>query len=170
MARTISKSISAATIYALDASQPFDTDDNGMPIANMVFTMDGNPTQNRARLEACKQAGHKNVMILQIVIDETKLKVSPDVFVSNSKICKPDTVYGREYVTQTFKVTFYRGFAMTENGMESFEDAFVGETTPAKLLKLARDRYQSQSVVVTESNVSEQRRYMTRDKYLELAR
>lgn len=172
MARTISKSISSATINVLDPSKSFKTDVNGMPIANVSFVLDGNPTMNKARIAAQKFCGSKNVMVLSIDVDETKLTVSPDVFIANSSVCDPNEVYGREYVTQTFKITTYHGFYIDpENcSMVQFENCYFGETTANKLLKHAQDAAGTLNCVVTDSSVSDERRYMSREKYMQLAR
>ena len=170
MARTITKGIASATIYALDPTKKFDVDENGMPKANVVFATDGNPTSNKARLLAEKFCKSRNVMVLDVVVDETKLNVAPDVFYSNSAICLNGNTYGREYVTQTFKTTWIWGFAMGENGMESIEDCYMGVTTESKLLNYVRKNAGTQNCIITRTEIREQRRYMTRDKFMELAR
>ena len=169
MSRTVTKSIASATVYVLDPSKDFEIDANGMPVANVTFELDGNPSPNRARIQAEKVCKSKNVMVLNIEVDETKIKVDPAIFMAHSEVCKPDTAYGREYVTQTFKITNVKGFYMdVESGLTNFEFEYMGVTTDSKLLKAARDKYGMQAVV-TVKNVIEERRYMTRDKYLALA-
>lgn len=170
MARTVSKSIASATIYALDAAKAFDID-NGKPVANLVFTMDGNPSENKARIEASKMAGHKNVMILDIMVDETKVSVDPHVFMMNSSLCVEGESYGREYVTQTFKTTYYRGWYTDESGnMVAFENCYFGETTDSKLRKHAIDACGTQNVIITDKVVKDERRFMRREKYMSLAK
>lgn len=169
MARTVSKSIASATVYVLDATKAFDIKD-GKPIANVVLNMDGNPSMNKARIEAAKTLGHKNIMILDIQVDETKVSVSPDVFMMNSSVCVEGESYGREFVTQTFKVTFYRGWYTDNDGtMVAFENAYMGETTDAKLRKHAIEACGTQNVIITEKTVKDERRFMRREKYMSLA-
>lgn len=170
MTRTVTKAISSATVYALDPSKPFDTDDNGMPLPNLVFAIDGNPTSNRARIAAQKAAGHKNVMVLRVDVDESKVKVAPATFYANSSICVSGESYSREYVTQTFKVTRIHGFYIdAETGaFEPFTHNYFGVTTDSKLLKAVRDVY-GLNAVISETVIEEQRRFMTRETYMELA-
>lgn len=169
MARTISKSIASATIYVLDATKPFDTDENGMPVANRSLQCDGAPSMNKARILAEKAFGTKNLMVLSIDVDETKLKVDPTTFYANSQPCVDGEVYGREFVTQTLKVTTITVFYVDGGIPKTVELVYNGETTPSKLLKFARENT-SQTAVVTSSVVNEERRYMTREDYLKLAR
>ena len=169
MARTISKSIASATIYILDPSKEFKTDENGMPVANVTMYLDGNPSENKARIAAQKFCGSKNVMVLNIDVDETKLSVSPDVFIAHSKVCADGATYGREYITQTFKVTYIDGFYMDERGMHTFATAYNGETTQSKLLNYVRGTF-GQNAVITLTTVIDERRYMARDDYMKLAK
>ncbi len=170
MARTVTKSLASATVYALDATQPFTTGANGMPEPNLVFNIDGNPTSNRARIAAQKAAGHKNVMVLRVDVDESKVKVSPATFYANSNLCVSGESYGREYVTQTFKVTRAKGFYIdAESGaFEQFTHNYFGVTTDSKLLKAVRDVY-GMNAVISDTVIEEQRRYMSREDYMELA-
>lgn len=170
MSRTVTKSLATATVYALDATKPFETDSNGLPIANLVFNIDGNPTANRARIAAQKAAGHKNVMVMTIDVDETKVKVSPATFYANSSLCKENESYGREYITQTFKLTKVSGFYIDDESgnMTPYTNTYFGVTTDSKLLKAMRDTY-GMTAIVTSKPIVEERRYMARDKYMELA-
>lgn len=170
MSRTVTKSLATATVYALDATKEFETDANGMPIANLVFNIDGNPTANRARIAAQKAAGHKNVMIMSIEVDETKVKVSPTTFYANSSRCKEGETYGRDYVTQTFKLTEVSGFYIDDEtgNMTPYANTYFGMTTDSKLLKAMRDTY-GMTAIITAKPIVEERRYMARDKYMELA-
>ena len=169
MARTVTKSLASATIYVLNATKPFEVDENGIPMPNVIFTMDGNPSPNRARIAAEKHCKTKNIMIMRIDVDETKLRVDPHVFYVNSALCDEDSSYGREYVTQTFKVTYLDGFAMSDDGMTPFHVFYAGETTDNKLLNYAREIV-NPSAIVTQKRIVEERRYMTRERYMELAR
>ena len=168
MARTVSKSLASATVYVFDPSTEFELDENGMPKPNRNFKLDGNPSANVARIQAQKLYG-KNVLVCSVEVDETKLSVAPSVFIANSDICKEGESYGREYVTQTFKITEISGFYIGTEGMTKFEYEFAGETTQNKLLNMICDKYQTRNAVITSSTVKDERRYMTRDKYLELA-
>ena len=170
MARSISKSIASAIVYILDPTVEFDIVD-GKPVANTTMLLDGNPSMNKALIEAQKFCGHKNVMVLDIKVDETKVTVSPAAFMLNSRVCIEGQSYGREYITQTFKVTYYRGWYIDSDGnMVNFENAYNGETTDSKLRKHAIDACGSKNIVITEKTVKEERRYMRREKYMELAR
>ena len=168
MARRISKNLASATIFVFDPSTEYELDENGMPKANRKFTVDGNPSDNAARIQAQKRYG-KNVLVLAIHVDETKLTVSPDTFIANSKVCVEGETYTREFVTQTFKVTRFYGFYTDESGLHKFTYEFAGETTANKLRNMACERTGSQNTVITSTEIVEERRYMTRAKYLELA-
>lgn len=168
MARSISKSIASATIFVFDPGTRYELDENGMPKANRKFTVDGNPSENAARIQAQKRYG-KNVLVLGIQVDETKLTVSPETFIANSEICVAGETYTREYVTQTFKVTRFGGFYTDADGLHQFAYEFAGETTANKLRNMACERTGSQNTVITSTEVVEERRYMARSKYLELA-
>ena len=170
MARTVTKSMASATVYALDATKAFETDENGMPKPNLVFNIDGNPTANRARIAAQKTAGHKNVMVVSIDVDESKVRVAPATFYANSNICKDGETYGREFVTQTFKLTKVSGFYIDDEtgNMTPYTNTYFGVTTDSKLLKAMRDSY-GMTAIITAKPIIEERRYMARDKYMELA-
>lgn len=169
MARTISKAIASATVYVFDPSTNFELDENGMPMANRTFQLDGNPSENKARIQAQQRFG-KNVMVLAVEVDETKLRIAPATFIANSEICKPDTTYGREYITQTFKVTTVSGFYTDADGLHQFSEVYAGETTANKLRNWVCDKFNTQNAVVANATVSEERRYMSRETYLELAK
>lgn len=169
MARTISKSIASATVYILDPMKEFKLDENGVPIANVIMHLDGNPSANKARIAAEKFCKSKNIMVTKIEVDETKLTVSPDVFIAHSKICKENETYGREYITQTFKVTYIDGLFMDENVMKVFNVEYNGETTQNKLLNYVRETF-NQTAIITNTKVLDERRYMLREDYLKLAK
>ena len=168
MARKVTKSVSSATIFGFDPSKDFETGEDGFPIPNVVISADGNPTDNKARLLLEKHTGNKNVMVIRIEVDETKLSVGPNVFVVNSSPCIEGETYGREYITQTFKRTYLEGFYI-DGTMHTFQLDFVGTSTPNKNLALVRTEFGVQAVI-TKTEVVEERRFMTREKYLELAR
>lgn len=170
MARTVSKSLASATIYVLNPAEEFNVDENGMPIANVVFSVEGNPSQNKARILAEKYCESRNIMVLNIDVDESKLSVAPDVFIANSDICEEGKSYGREYVTQTFKITHIDGFYMdTDKGIQRFDVYLEDKTTDSKMLKFVREQY-GNTACITSSVVIDERRFMTRERYLELAR
>lgn len=169
MARSISKKVNSATIYVLDPSKSFEVDDNGMPKANVTIEVDGAPTDNKARIIAQKECGSKNVMVLDVVIDTNKLTVSPDVFRMHSSVCVEGETYGREYVTQEFKITYIDGFYMSDEGMQPFSTTYNGVTTDSKLLNYARE-VNNNTAIITNKRVETERRYMTREKYIELGK
>lgn len=169
MARKVSKSLSNATIYVFDPSQPFEIDTNGLPKPNVIVNADGNPSANKARLLAQKACGSKNVMVVSIDVDETKLSVAPDVFMANSSVCVDGATYGHDVVTQVFKITKVGGFYFGENGMEQFATVYNGTTTENKMLNFVRDLF-GPTAVITTSKVVEERRWMSRAHYLALAK
>jgi hypothetical protein len=130
--------------------------------------LNGNPSDNRARIQAQKLFG-KNVMVISVDVDETKLNVSPSDFIANSKVCKPNESYGREYITQTFKVTTIKGFYTDKDGMHIMNLTYSGTTTDNKLRNFACDYYDTLNVVITNTTVTDERRYMTRERYMQLA-
>lgn len=168
MARIINKTIASATIRYFIPSKPFEVDENGMPKPNETLFVDGNPSQNKARILGEKAFKTKNLMVVSIEVDETKLKVDPLVFLAHSDVCEDGATYSREYVTQQFEYTRIWGFTFEDGAMKPFEMTYEGKTTANKLLNYVREKY-SQAAVITNSEVCTERRYMTRAKYLELA-
>ena len=169
MARSISKSLASATVYVFDPSIAFELDENGNPKPNREFKIDGNPSLNAARIKAQKLYG-RNILVTDVQVDETKLTVSPTDFLMHSSVCLDGESYGREFVTQTFKITTYRGWYMSEDGMTAFENEYVGETTQSKLQTHAIASTGTKNTVITDVTVREERRFMSRDKYMELAK
>ena len=167
MARKVTKSIVKSTVYGLNPSAPFDTDENGFPIANVTLLVQGNPSQNQAYLKLAKFCGSKNVMVIDIVADETKISIDPFTFYAHSKACIEGISYGREYITQTFKITEYDVLYMSSEGMKYGSGFYIGETTQSKLLNYARESHPN--CIITQTRVIDERRFMTRNEYLELA-
>ena len=169
MARSVTKSLASATIYVFDPSRDFSIGEDGMPLPNRKFVCDGNPSENKARILAEKHCKSKNVMVVRIEVDETKLNVTPETFYANSEECDPDATYGREFVTQTFKITLINGFYIDTAGMHSFTVDYFGVTTDSKLLSYVREQF-GQRATITHAAIVEERRYMTRERYIELAK
>ena len=165
MARSISKSLASAKIYVLNPNKSIEFDENGAPIPNDSFEMDGNPSQKKAELTAYKKFGTKNIMVLRIDVDETKLTVNPDVFFVNASPCEDGKTYGREYVTQTFKSTSYK--FITASGVK--EGMYFGTTTFNKLLSYVRESEPNAILIPDSISVIDTRYYMTREKYMSLA-
>ena len=168
MARIINKTIASATIHYFIPSKPFEVDENGMPKANETLFVDGNPSPNKARILGEKAFKTKNLMVVSIEVDETKLKVEPMVFLAHSDVCEDGVSYSREFVTQQFEYTRIWGFCFEDGNMKPFEATYEGKTTANKLLNYVRETH-GQTAVITNSEVCTERRYMPRSKYLELA-
>ena len=169
MARSISKGIAASIIYVFDPSKHFDVGEDGMPLPNVTIACDGRPSPNKARIIAERECKSKNVMVLSIVTDETKLTISPDVFIANSTACVNGASYGHDTIVQTFKTTTVSGFYMDENGMKSFSVTYVGTTTQNKLLNFVRDEV-SPNAVITRTDVMDCKRWMPKTLFMELAK
>ena len=168
--RKVTKAIASSTINVVDTNKELQFDVEGNVLPNVQINVDGIPTENRARLIAEKHCKHKNVMVLSIDVDENKLTLSAETFIMCGTVCEPNTVYGREYITQTFKFTSYNGIAIIDGKQKPISDIYIGETTPNKLLKAARENYDSDKVIITNTQVVESRYYLKREKYLELAK
>lgn len=169
MARSISKGIAASVIHVFDPSKEFTVDSDGMPLPNVFINCDGKPSPNRARIIAERECKSKNVMVLHIVTDETKLTVAPDVFIANSTPCVDGESYGHDTIVQTFKTTTISGFYMNEEGMKSFSITYIGMTTQNKLLNYVREEV-APNAVITRTDVMDCKRWMTKAKFMELAK
>ena len=170
MARAITKSLASSIVFGLDANKEFDMTDDGAIIPNVTVQCDGVPSETKALNLLAKKVGHRNVMVLNVQTDETKLSLSAAGFLMNSMVCKENEVYGHDFVTQTVKITVYNGFAVVDGKPQPFIGEWIGETTKAKVLKAERDARNSRNVVVTSMQVKEERRYMSRELYLKLAK
>ena len=170
MARRVTKNIASAHVYALDGTKDFKVDDDGMPLPNVDFYMDGNPHPNRARMAAEKYVGHKNIMVIKVDVDETKVSVSPDRFYQYSSPCLEGISYGHDTITATFEFTTVRGFYMDAEGMHQFEEQYPGVTTDARLLNHIRELKGTQMAAITSKQITEDRRWMYKTEYLALAR
>ena len=169
MGRTINKNMSSSTVYAIDANKPIEQDENGVIVANMVFQVEGVCSENKARIRAEKLAGHKNVMIMFVDVDETKLTVNPDVFYYNSSPCRDGVSYGREYVTQSFTNLSVNGLYKGEDGiLKPFVYNIPNEMADSRVLSYMREAYGKDAVILNIERETE-KRYMLRTKYIELA-
>lgn len=169
MARAIAKNTAKATIYAFDATRDFELDESGMPKANLVVFATGKPSAAKAQRLVEVKAGHKNVMVLNVEVEETALSLDSETFRRNSLPCVAGVSYGHDYVCQTFKVTKMRGFYLdAEKGLQQFEDTYNGATTPNKLLNFARSLFPN--ATITNTVVEEEKRYMLKEQYIELAK
>ena len=171
MARAISKKMVSATIYGFDATKEFQLDESGNPIANVVIQCDGNPSENKARILLERECGTKNVMVMNIEIDESKLNASSEDFYNHSEKCEEGVNYGREFITRIFKVTAVGGFYFdNDNKLQPFSTTYFDVTTDSKLLNWVRDVFDTNRVTITASEVIEEKRYMKRDDYFNLAK
>lgn len=170
MARAVSKKMVSATIYGFNADIEFELDDNGMPKPNVVIQCDGNPSQNKARILLERECNTKNVMVMNIDIDESKLNVSSEDFYNHSEKCEDGVNYGREFVTRVFKITAVGGFYFDDNGIHAFGTTYFDVTTDNKLLNWCRELFDTERVTITTNEVIEEKRYMKRDDYLKLAK
>ena len=176
MARGINKSIAHSTIFALNCSIPIVMNENNSPVANMVFSMNGTPNVNVALREAIRRAKDangnptKNVMILDIMTTTTNVQVSASDFIANSNVCQNGVSYGHEYITREFQVTVLDIMWIDKDGMHNATIYYDGKTTQNKLLNYARDYTKCQNTCILNSDVKNERRYMTNEKYASLAK
>lgn len=170
MARTINKSIVESTICVLDPSIKFEIDENGMPIANRFIDVSGAPSMNAARIKAQKAFG-KNVMVIEVRTDESKIQLDPKTFYGCSFEVKDGETLTRDYVSQTFKFTRIMGYAsdMKTGMLAPFTLLYFGVTTDSKLHNFACESLDSSNVCIASKEVVEERRAMERNKYLKLA-
>ena len=164
MARTISKNVATATIYVLDPNKAYTLDNNGMPIANVTIDVNGAPSRARAERIAREYCDSKNVMVMRIDVDETKLNVDPDTFILNSSVCAAGATYGREYKVQTFDVMHVTVFDGTT--LSTF--TINGNMAASRLLNYVREMTTPNAVVLNREDVQE-RRYMSVERYMALA-
>ena len=140
MARTIAKAMTVSTIHAFDPTKPFETDENGMPIANVTFTHNGNVSAERGQRLAELHCKTKNVMFMFVTTETTKSVVSPELFYVNSETCENDKSYGHDTVVQEFTFTYGDGFFVSSDGMQKLdciaqpELMYFGKTTMSKYI------------------------------------
>ena len=175
MARSITKKVASATIYGFNADIDFEIGDDGFPIPNVTIECDGNPTENKARILLEKKCNTKNVMLIKIEVDETKINVDPNDFYLNSSLCVDGENYDRNFVTKVFKITSVGGFYFADgkNGdkqMHSFSDDYVGVTTDNKLLNYYKDVFDSSRLTITTTDIHDEKRFMLKSEYLKLAK
>ena len=174
MARATNVIVKSSTILALDMKKSFKRDENNKPIANLIFTVNGTPNMASAQRKACELVKHKNVMIIGIIKNENEtFTLSADVFIANSKVCEPNVSYGHDFVTREFSVTQVDATYIDDN-FEIITETIVynGKTTTNKLLNFAREYFNNNNVVIDESTivVKNEKRYMSKDTYMELGR
>lgn len=171
MARSINKSIITSTIFGLDANKEFKINEDGMPIANVTIECNGKPSMVKATSLLVKACKHKNVMVLDVQTNEIKKLISAETFYANSEHCEKDAAYGREFVTQEFKITLASGFYIVDGKMQQFENIpYFGTTTDNKLLNYVRDYLETPIATITKKQVGIDRRYMSREKFEELSK
>lgn len=173
MARSINTLSAAATIYGIDPSKELKFDETGMPMPNVVIKANGNPSETRAFNLLAQHCKSKNVMVHHIDVDTNKLKVPSDVFLTHSKVCEKNVTYGHDYVVQTFKKSVLTGFYKDAKGkMHQFEEAYYVVTTVMnKLLNLVKDAHEDATfVMITKTDVVEEKRYMTKEEFMDLAK
>ena len=167
--RKISKGIATSIINIIDPNKDMSFDENGFPLPNVTMEVSGTPSMNKARILAQREFG-RNVMVVSVDTDESKLTLDSETFYAHSSKCENGATYGHDMVTLTFKVTQAQGFAMTSEGMKPFDFEMVGTTTANKLHNAVCDATGSTNVIITTTNVVEERRYMSREQYVELAK
>lgn len=163
MARTIKKAIieSIITVAYIDENDEYK--EGQIPVK-------GRPTENRALIIAQKKYG-KNAMVLDIETDETSISISPVAFLAHSEVCEEGETYGREFVTQTFEITSFNVKYRTKAGMMETTLFYDGKTTVSKLRNFAIEKLDTKNVLVLPNTieVTQERRYMTKSAYLQLA-
>lgn len=170
MARSVSKQLVTSTILGLDPTQPYEVDDNKMPLPNLTVDVDGKPSDRAALITLQKAAGHKNVMHIRTECDIAKVALPAHIFLSFSEPCVAGATYGREYVTQVVKIPLLKGFAMTEVGMVPFCLVFPdGPAAESKYRKFVAEQLDTHNLTITDVTVVESRRFMTRDAYADIA-
>ena len=175
MARTINKSMTVSTIHVFDPAKPFETNEQGMPIANVIFNHNGNVnTLERGQRLAELHCKSKNVLCLDVTKTTTKSSLSPATFFINSNACKDGVSYGHDTITQEFVFTFGSGFYMSDNGLKPLDTNdgklyYFGKTTMSKYINFLRETLGTTMVSVTELKYGTQKRWMPKEKYAQLA-
>lgn len=174
--RAITKAIGFSTVHALNADIPFSVDENGMPVANMIFNVNGTCSESKALRIATKQAKDangnptKNVMIIKVdTCNGPKISLDANVFLAHSEICQDNVTYGHEYITREFNATSITVMYIDNNGMHNDTLIYDGITTANKLLNYARKSTNCQNCVITKTENIVERRYMSNAKFEELA-
>ena len=171
MARSISINDNASTIYGFTPTREIVMGENGFPMPNIVISAPGKVSDNKARILLEKEAKTKNVMLVRVETDETKLSVSADDFIINSRRVLDGESFGHDYIVREFKITEFSGWLIDEQGFHEFKDEYPGTTTANKLLNYARELFGPTATINPSSvNVTTEKRVMTRAKYAEIAK
>lgn len=171
MARAISINDNASTIYGFTPTREITIGDDGFPMPNIIIAAPGKVSDNKARLLLEKEVKTKNVMLVRVEFDETKLSLSAEDFIINSRRVLNGESFGHDSIVREFKITEFAGWYMDEHGFHNFTDEFPGTTTTNKLLNYARDLFGPTATINPDSvNVTTEKRVMTRAKYSEIAK
>ena len=171
MARSISINDNASTIYGFTPTRKITIGESGFPIPNVIISTPGKLSDNKARILLEKEAKTKNVMLVRVETDETKLSVSAENFVINSRRVLDGESFGHDYIVREFKITEFSGWFIDEHGFHEFSDEFPGTTTANKLLNYARELFGPTATVKPDSvKITTEKRVMTRAKYAEIAK
>ena len=134
-----------------------------------TFTQAGRKSEKAMSVYVRKLLGTQNFLMQNLNVvegdDEKSYSMSNELFIANSDICDADTSYGREFVTATVKTS--RFTVLAEDGMKTVE--LAGTTTENKARKFIGDVLGTTNFLLTSTEISESRRYMTKDKFMELA-
>ena len=178
MARAITKSGFESIIYAFVVANMEDTHTATIKVDaeteieieyTNVFVERGNKSDNAAQL-ACEKRFGKNSMVVYVEKRQaSKLSLTADAFIKNSRICEEGKSYGHDFVTAEFKVTYMNVMYRDKKGMHTATLIYNGETTDSKLLNFARAATDSKMCVVKSKAVKKERRYMSRARYEMLA-
>lgn len=162
MARNISKSVFTSSITCMGIG-------SDGKLCEHTFTITGKASDNKALLESQKRFGN-NVMVTNITHEGIKVTVDNETFYANSAPCIESESYGHDCIVQSFKTTRFVALHMVDGKMESVELHYYGTTTERKLRNAAVETLQDKNVLISDVQVIEEKRYMTKEKYQTLAK
>lgn len=178
MARGTNKKMAKSIINALNADIAFTMNkETNTPNPNLILNVNGrfNIASALTYIKKNKLAKNKsgvptnNVMVLSVDVIETNKKMSARKFYDNSDLCVSGTSYGHDTVTREFKITYATVMYIDENGFHTTEIQYFGITTDNKLLNYAKSEVNCNNASITKTNIVTETRWMTIEKYNELA-
>ena len=136
------------------------------------FEFDGIVKEARARILLKKKLGTSNFFMFPLAYDTSKVSLDAETFFENSLVCYDGVSYDRGYAVQTLKITTLKVeiFDLTKITEDTEVHFFerLGEYTETRNRKFLEDAIGHPNFIFT-TTVREEKRYMTKEKYMELA-
>ena len=144
---------------------------NDGKIEEREFLFDGNKSERAIQALVFKKLNTRNFMLVShgniAGTEEATYTMSADDFMLFSNPCDDGVSYGHDTVTSTFKNTYATYYT---SDMEEHTFFYVGVTTESKLRKAIIEEIKDSNILVGNIKVLEERRYMSKDKFMQYAR